>query len=69
MPQPSDNHLLLIAKVYTALGDRDQAFEWLDQAYQQRSFGMFFLKVDPDFDSLRSDARFKALLGRIGLTP
>ena len=66
---PDDNRPLEIASVYTALGDKDQAFEWLDQAYQQRSFGMFFLKVDPDFDSLRSDARFKALLGRIGLTP
>ncbi len=74
MPQrskaaPSDNWTLLIAKVYAALGEKDQAMEWLEKAYQQRAFSVFFLKVDPHFDSLRSDERFKNLLRRIHLEP
>jgi hypothetical protein len=64
---PSDNQALLIARVHASLGETDQAIEWLEKAYEQRAFGVFFLKVDPTFDSLRSDERFKDLLGRIGL--
>lgn len=58
-----------IAKVYNALGDKVQAIEWLEKAYQHRSFGMFFLKVDADFDNLRSDPRFTELLRRMNLAP
>ena len=60
---------LLIAKAYAALGDKDQAFEWIERAYERRAFEMFFLKVDPGFDPLRSDERFKNLLRQIGLVP
>jgi hypothetical protein len=42
-------------------------FEWLDEAYKQRDRGLLWLKVDPLFDSLRSDPRFTALLKKIGL--
>ena len=56
-----------IATVYAALGDKDQAFAQLDQAYAQRSFFMDFLKVDPELDSLHSDPRFQDLLGRMNL--
>ena len=64
----SENGPLQIAKVYSALGDKDQAIEWLEKAYQRRSFGMFFLKVDADFDNLRSDPRFKELLQRMNFS-
>ncbi|MDQ6652311.1 MAG: protein kinase [Acidobacteriota bacterium] len=56
----------LIAVVYAGLGDKDQAFAWLEQAYQDRSFFLIWLKVEPRFDSLRDDPRFQDLLRRVG---
>ena len=57
-----------IAQIYAGLGDKDQAFAWLEKAYQDRSRGMDYLKVNPVFDSLRSDSRFQDLLRRVGLS-
>ena len=56
-----------IAAVYVALGQKETAFEWLEQAYQIRSASLINLKVDPRFDSLRSDQRFSDLVRRVGL--
>ncbi len=56
-----------IVNVYIGLGKKDQAFDWLEKAYQERSNLMAYLKVLPEMDSLRSDPRFDALLRRIGL--
>ena len=58
-----------IASAYAGLHRKDQAFAWLEKAYEQRSGGnqMTFLAVDPHFDSLRSDPRFDAFLRRVGL--
>ncbi|MDE3179229.1 MAG: hypothetical protein KGM47_06155 [Acidobacteriota bacterium] len=55
----------VMAEIYTALGEKDRAFANLEKAYQQRQFGMVFLKVDPDLDGIRSDARFRSLLRRM----
>ena len=44
--------------VYLSLGDKEQAFEWLQKMYDERSSGMLWLKVDPFFDPLRTDPRF-----------
>jgi TolB-like protein/Tfp pilus assembly protein PilF len=54
-----------IALVYTGLGDKDRAFEWLVKALEVRDKGMTFLKVDPTLDLLRPDPRFHALLRRM----
>jgi len=54
-----------VAMAYAQLGERDKAFAWLERAYNERA-GLLFLKVDPAFDSLRSDPRFNSLLRRIG---
>lgn len=54
------------AKIYIGLGDKDQAFAWLEKGYQQRDVWLTFLKGDPTFDSLRSDPRFQDLVRRIG---
>lgn len=54
--------------VYIGLGDKDQAFVWLEKAYQERSYFLAYLKVVPLADPLRSDPRFDKLLARIGLT-
>ena len=56
---------LFVAQDYARLGDKDNTFIWLERAWTERA-GWAFLKVDPDFDSLRSDPRFADLLRRIG---
>jgi tetratricopeptide (TPR) repeat protein len=56
-----------LAYVYVGLGDKDQAFVWLEKAYQERSNYIAWLKVNPIVDSLRSDPRFNDLLRRVGL--
>src|SRR5215831_1344503 len=56
-----------MAAAYAGTGDKDQAFAWLEKAYQDRDDGVPFLGVDPSWDGLRSDERFRALLQRIGL--
>jgi TolB-like protein/Flp pilus assembly protein TadD len=55
------------AMVYTGLGDRDEAFAWLEKAYDARSWYLTWLKTAPEVDSLRSDPRFADLVRRIGL--
>jgi tetratricopeptide (TPR) repeat protein len=52
---------------YAALGDKDQAFKWLEQSLQDRAWEITYLKVDPAMDSLRSDPRFADLVRRVGL--
>jgi pentatricopeptide repeat protein len=52
---------------YLGMQDREQAFAWLEHAYQEQSNILQFLKVHPYFDPLRDDPRFKGLLHRVGL--
>jgi tetratricopeptide (TPR) repeat protein len=56
-----------IAIGFVGLGDRDAAFTWLQRADAERSEALNSLKMDPMFDSLRSDARYADLVRRIGL--
>jgi tetratricopeptide (TPR) repeat protein len=56
-----------IAEVYAYRGESDEAFEWLDRAYQNRDPGLPGLKTDPAFKSLREDTRFTSLLKRMNL--
>jgi eukaryotic-like serine/threonine-protein kinase len=51
---------------YADLGDKNDAFLWLEKAYQQHAGNLMLLKVVPDFDSLRSDPRYADLVRRIG---
>ena len=53
-------------KVYVGLGDKEQAFAWLEKGYQQRDFWLTTLKSEPMYDTLRSDPRFQELVRRIG---
>jgi len=56
-----------IALVYAGLGDKDQAFAWLNKAVAGRSHWLVWLNRDPRFDRLRSDPRFDDLKKRVGL--
>ena len=56
-----------VAAIYVGLGQKDQAFDWLEKAYQERSDWLRYLKVDPRIDPLRSDLRFPDLVRRVGL--
>ena len=56
-----------IALVYSGLGDRDATLDSLEQALQNRTDYMVFLKVDPRFDWLHKDPRFTSLMERVGL--
>ncbi len=51
---------------YALLGDADQAFAWLERAFEERDNDLVFLRTDPTLDSLRSDPRYGDLLRRIG---
>jgi TolB-like protein len=55
------------ARVYAQLGDKDQAFKYLDAAFIDRSPGLVFLKVDRAWDLVRDDARFLDAIRRVGL--
>jgi TolB-like protein/DNA-binding winged helix-turn-helix (wHTH) protein/tetratricopeptide (TPR) repeat protein len=56
-----------IAQIYAALNDKEQTYKWLETAYRDRAVWMSYLAVDPVFDSIRSEARFRDLLHRVGL--
>lgn len=56
-----------LATVYAALGEKDEAFSWLEKAYKEKSNYLIFLKVDPRLDSLRDDQRLEHLRKKIGL--
>ncbi|HET9531740.1 MAG TPA: tetratricopeptide repeat protein [Blastocatellia bacterium] len=56
-----------IAEVYLCMGENDRAIEWLERACDDRSSWLILLGVEPRFDPLRSDPRFKDILARIGL--
>ena len=56
-----------VVPIYVALGDNDQAFHWLEKAYQERSTLLAHIKVYRFLDPLRSDPRFADLLRRVGL--
>ena len=54
-----------IASIYGGMGQKDQAFEWIEKGYKVRDDWMVMLKVAPRLDSLRSDPRFQDLLERM----
>ena len=53
--------------VYAGLEDKDQAFNWLQRAFQQREADLALVQVDPIFDGLHADPRYLDLLRRMKL--
>jgi len=56
-----------VAQIYADLNDKEMTYKWLETAYHDRAVWMSYLAVDPMFDSIRSEARFRDLLRRVGL--
>ncbi len=56
-----------IGTLYTRAGKKDEALEWLEKAYEAHDPNMPYIAVDPIFDILRDDPRFKDLLSRMHL--
>jgi TolB-like protein/Tfp pilus assembly protein PilF len=57
-----------VATIYVALGNNEQAFQLLEEAYAEHSFHLVYLNVSPQFKSVSSDRRFQNLVQRIGLS-
>lgn len=55
------------AIAYAKLGENDQAFKFLEEAYRQHYSGLVWLKVDPEIENLRQDPRYTEMLRRVGL--
>jgi hypothetical protein len=58
-----------VAVVYARLGEKAKAVDALERAYDERELAMTELGVEPAFDALRADGRFRRLLARVGLGP
>jgi TolB-like protein/Flp pilus assembly protein TadD len=56
-----------MALLYTGLGEREQAFHWLNEAYSRRDNSLPYMKIDPRFDPIRTDRRFEELLAKLRL--
>jgi adenylate cyclase len=57
-----------VATIYVALGNNEQAFQLLEEAYAEHSFHLVYLNVSPQFKPVSSDRRFQNLVQRIGLS-
>ena len=58
-----------VAHVYTALGDQEQAMDWLERGYDQSDFTLVNVYTDPRYEPLRSNPRYKELIEKMGFVP
>lgn len=65
--EPSDAYH--IAAYYSLLGEKEEAFQWLDTMYATRGQGLPLAHIDSRFDNLRSDPRFQKLMARLNFSP
>jgi adenylate cyclase len=63
----SGNDYRGMSLAYTALGEHNEAFAWLEKSYEMHEESLCNLKVDPKLDPLRPDQRFNSLLKKVGL--
>lgn len=59
----------LVANQYARLGRKEECFQALERAFENKEPGILQLKIDPLYDGIRDDPRFAGMLSRIGLTP
>ena len=55
------------ALIFAGLAKRDEAFQWMQRAYDERRSALALLDVEPDIDALRGDPRFDEIVRRVGL--
>jgi tetratricopeptide (TPR) repeat protein len=60
---------LYFAIIYAGLKDNDRAIEYLNKAFDSRHPGLVLIRIEPIFDGLRSDDRFKQLINRFQPVP
>ena len=58
---------IYFALFHATLGDDVQALQWLNTAYERRDECILYIKVDPEWDRLRSDPRFVRIVQKVGL--
>jgi TolB-like protein/class 3 adenylate cyclase/Flp pilus assembly protein TadD len=58
-----------VAGIYAILGDKEQAVDWLEKAYEESDDFLVFLNIQPQFENLRSEPRFRALVKKIFHSP
>ena len=63
----TDDDLIAIAETHSLLGEKDQAFEWLEKAFAEHARGMMHLKENVLLDNLRTDPRYADLMRRVRL--
>jgi non-specific serine/threonine protein kinase len=68
-PRLDSLSLIVVPQTYSVMGEKTEAFEFLEAAYQERDFLLIFLGVIPAFDNIRTDPRYADLLRRMGLPP
>jgi hypothetical protein len=66
-PRLDPPSLIVLPQTYSVMGEKTEAFVFLEAAYQERDFLLIFLGVIPAFDNIRSDPRYADLLRRMGL--
>ncbi len=49
------------------MGNREEALQWLEKAYEERADGLTWINVDPMMDDMKQDPRFQSLIRKIGL--
>ena len=54
-----------VAEIYAILGDKEQSLAWLEKSYQRHDNLLVFLRIQPEFDDIRSDPRFEALVQKV----
>jgi tetratricopeptide (TPR) repeat protein len=57
------------AKLHARVGNRKEALIWLDKAFQEHHNRLIYLKVEPDFEKMRSDPEYLNLMRKVGLPP
>jgi len=56
-----------LASFYFIIGENDQGYYWLERGFENRHYSLTFLKIHEEFDNVRSDPRFKAIMKNVGL--
>jgi adenylate cyclase len=61
------NHAIKLARINVALGEKEKAYEWLEDAFNQHEIDMPTLNADPRWAKIRQEPRFRELMRRVGM--